>query len=135
MNSSEQAPDEELRKDLANQKPGALLALADRLQNTLYDFALRTSLDANVARAAVKAALERAAREADIGRRLRSEAWLLGLARDEALGRSRTRANGSGEEATAIAPGDERFSVLPATHPEAADRQLATWAWQAARSQ
>src|SRR4051812_48535574 len=127
--------DEALRHDLASRTPGALSTLAARHQVTLYDFALRTSLDPGIAHAAVVAALERAVREVDGERRLRSEAWLLGLARDEALERSRGRANGSGEEATAVAPGDLRFSVLPAAHSQASDRELAAWAWQAARSQ
>jgi hypothetical protein len=79
--------DEALRQDLAGRKSGALSTLAARHQVSLYDFALRTSLDPNVAHAAVVAALERATREVDTERRLRSEAWLLGLTRDESLER------------------------------------------------
>ncbi len=136
MNLNEQVSDEELLTRLANRDDGALAAVSGRYLDALHDFALRTSLDPSVAAAAVAAALARAAREAQTAPRLRLAAWLFGLTRDETIDRLRGRGGaGSGELAGSSAENDPRFSRLPDDNPDCGDREMAAWAWQAARAQ
>ena len=56
MSPAAEKTDDELLGNLSASTPGALSALVERYLDTLYDFALRTSLDERSASASVVAA-------------------------------------------------------------------------------
>jgi len=135
MNLNDGAPDDEILALVAAGDREAWEALVRRYLAPLYDLAIRITLDPSSA--ATAAALGRAAQEAGArAPELSVRAWLLGLARDEALTQPRVRSRGDGAPDDPSDPAsDAQFSALPDDHPFAHDPEVAAWAWQAARAQ
>src|SRR3972149_4712030 len=137
MNLNERAPDDDILSPAQAGDHEAWEALVRRYLAPLYDLAIRITLDPSSAAAATAAALGRAAQEAGArAPELSVRAWLLGLARDEALTQPRERSRGDGAPDDPSDPAsDAQFSALPDDHPFAHDPEVAAWAWQAARAQ
>jgi DNA-directed RNA polymerase specialized sigma24 family protein len=136
MTLEDPRPDEQLA-DLASQGDAAAAeSLAQRYLASLFDFAIRASLDQAVAQSVVEATLARSVAEQEKRPpQLSFRAWLFGLVRDEALEGVRQRARPDAapdEETTALSSIDDRFIRLDGG---SYDREVALWAWQAARSQ
>ena len=136
MNLPEQRSDEDLAASLAMGDASASATLAQRFAPGIYDFVVRVTLDPVSAEQATESTLNRLASE--IGSRpsgLSVQAWLYGIARDEALEgmRQRVRNPGSREEPTAgaLAPMDPRFLETNG----AFSSDAAAWAWGSARGQ
>src|SRR6266511_1757370 len=116
--------DQQLAADIAAGDASATAALAQRYASDLYDLALRLTLDAVAASSVLENVFGSAERE--IGERaafLSARAWLLGLAREEAL------------DALARPGSSAADDPLFATVDDDSSEDLALWAWQAARSQ
>src|SRR5262245_45504602 len=128
MNRNEPNRADEPPQTNPDNQNGSLSARTGEYVDTLYDFALRASLDPAIAAASVLAALERASAESSGERQASLVASILGIARDEVLERSRNRGAGNGDEAPALQLGDPRFYRQDG---EDADEELALWAWQA----
>jgi DNA-directed RNA polymerase specialized sigma24 family protein len=120
--------DEELADSLSDSDDRAIAALVERHAQSLYDFALRATLDTEAA-AEITAAtfdhLRANARERSTEISLR--AWLFGFALERALEVANDRDRGAGAR---LSSGDRRFTQTDAS----IDREAALWAWQAARS-
>jgi DNA-directed RNA polymerase specialized sigma24 family protein len=126
--------DEELLQLANSGDADAESELTDRLRRSLYDFALRVSLDPVVAASSVRAAFEHHADERPRGLSLTT--WYLSLVRDDLLERMRERGrDASPSAAAAPSPVDPIFSTLPPGTRGADDPELAGWVWQAARAQ
>jgi hypothetical protein len=133
MSPAAEKTDDELLENLSASTPGALSAIVERYLDTLYDFALRTSLDEDFASTSVVAAFRLIRDAAGRADGLGLKPLLLGLTRHEALDRAPRRGASAGPAAIAIS--DQLFSQLPLDHPAFADADLAAWAWEAARVQ
>src|SRR5437667_6802027 len=110
MNRNESLSDEDLGNNLTNKEHGSISAISERYLDSLYDFALRTSLDPAIAASSVVATMRRAIETPDSFSRLGLGPWLYGLTRDEVLEHSRTRGTGNGEQAAVLPPSDPQFS-------------------------
>jgi len=119
-------PDEQLAGLLSSKTPGAFSATAERYLDTLYDFALRLTLNRETAAAAVLAALERTPETLAESDASNLKTLLLGLVRDEALARAPRRA---AARAGVLAGDDPIFSRTAETN----DPAPAVWAWTAVR--
>ena len=136
MNLPEQRSDEDLAASLKMGDASASATLAQRFAPGIYDFAVRVTLDPASAEQTTENTLNRLTSE--IGTRpegLSVQAWLYGIARDEALEgmRQRVRNPGSRDEPApgALAPLDSRFIETNGAYPA----EAAAWAWGAARGQ
>ena len=106
----------------------------------LYDFALRTTLDASAAAGVCATVLERAIDDetARRGQHASFHAWLFGLGRSEALDSMRQRnwpdaPSGDEEPVTGQVSASDRRFFEPSSPGQ--DTELSMWAWQAARGQ
>ena len=120
--------DEELADSLSDSDDRALAALIERHAQSLYDFALRTTLDTEAAAEITLATFEYVRANAperpdDISFR----AWLFGFALEQALEAANDRNRGADAR---LSTGDRRFTQAGPS----VDREAALWAWQAARS-
>ena len=132
MNLDEEGNNEELIRLASQGDPESVAALARRSISSLFDFAIRVTLDEAAARAIAESTLGRALSELD--RRppnLAFRTWMFGIARDEALDNMRTRGR-DGADSTQLSPLDERFIHLD---DSSRDAEMALWTWQAARAQ
>ncbi|HEY7269349.1 MAG TPA: hypothetical protein VH951_05950 [Dehalococcoidia bacterium] len=127
--------DEELHQLAIGGDAEAETELRNRFAPSLYDFALRVSLDPAVAEASIRAAFERPLDERPAS--LTLSTWFLSLVRDDILERMRDRGRGgdSADARTALSPVDPAFSTLADGSPGAGDTELGGWVWQAARAQ
>ncbi len=105
---------------------------------TVYDFIVRISLNPETAVDSTEAAIERALDNIrDMPSTLSFSAWLLGIARDEALEGMRPRSRGDGPETSSSAgslpPTDALFTKASGLSEE--NQTMSQWAWQAARGQ
>jgi hypothetical protein len=128
MNDPSRSSDEELADSLSASDDHAIAALAGRYTQPFYDFALRATLDPAVAAAVTRSSIEHLRNHAsERPEDLSVRAWLFAFAQDQVLAfaNDRTRA-----QEVRLSPGDRRFTQAePGT-----DREVALWAWQAARS-
>ncbi|HEU0073948.1 MAG TPA: hypothetical protein VFS30_08040 [Dehalococcoidia bacterium] len=128
MNDPANSSDEELAASLSDSDDQAIAALVDRHAQTLYDFALRLTLDTEAAAEIVSAAFDylranAAQRPDEMGLR----PWLFNFILEQGL----EAVNDRDRPATGkLSTGDRRFTQ---TDP-GVDREAALWAWQAARS-
>jgi hypothetical protein len=128
MNDPANSSDEELAASLSGSDDQAVATLADRHAQSLYDFALRLTLDMEAAAEIVRATFDylranAAQRPSETG----VQAWLFNFALERGL----EAANDRDRPATGkLSTGDRRFTQADAT----IDREAALWAWQAARS-
>jgi DNA-directed RNA polymerase specialized sigma24 family protein len=130
MNAPRQWSEEDLADLLAKQDGAAAQALVERYLAGLFDFAVRVTLDLQLAAQAAEASLRKAWDEK--GERpdgLSLRAWLFGMARGEALDGRRRR--GQEDFNGSLDVQDERFSEIDS----GGDEGLARWAWQTARGQ
>ncbi|HEY7466148.1 MAG TPA: hypothetical protein VIB47_05590, partial [Dehalococcoidia bacterium] len=128
MNDPSRSSDEELADSLSASDDHAIAALAGRYTQPLYDFALRATLDPAVAAAVTRSSIEylrhhAAERPAELSLR----AWLFAFAQEQVLAVANDRARAP---EVRLSPGDRRFTQSDA----GMDREVALWAWQAARS-
>jgi hypothetical protein len=128
MNDPSRSSDEELADSLSAPDDHAIAALAGRYTQPLYDFALRATLDPAVAAAVTRSSIEylrshAAERPAELSLR----AWLFAFAQEQVLAVVNDRAR---TPEVRLSPGDRRFTQSDA----GMDREVALWAWQAARS-
>ena len=132
MNLDEEGNTEELVRLAAQGDPDSVAALARRNVSSLFDFAVRVTLDETTAKSVVESTLDRAVGKlADRPANLSFDTWMFGIARDEALDSMRARGR-EGSESGQLSPLDDRFIHLAdATR----DPDMALWTWQAARAQ
>jgi len=132
MNLDAEGNTEELARLASQGDPDSVAALARRSIPSLFDFAVRVTLDETTAKAVVESTLNRAL--GDLANRppnLGFRTWMFGIARDEALDAMRARGR-EGSESGQISPLDERFTQLD---DQTGDSEVALWTWQAARAQ
>lgn len=128
MNDPANSSDEELADSLSNSDDQAVAVLVDRYTRSLYDFALRLTLDPDASDEIVIAAFDTL--QAIAGQRPAS-------ARVRAVLFNRALVLGLEEADSRARPGDGRLSTSDRRFTQAdvaVDREAALWAWQAARS-
>jgi hypothetical protein len=128
MNDPSRSSDEELADSLSASDDHAIAALAGRYTQPLYDFALRATLDPAVAAAVTRSSIEYLRNHAaERPSELSLRAWLFAFAQEQvlAIANDRTRT-----PEVRLSPGDRRFTQAE----PGIDREVALWAWQAARS-
>lgn len=133
MSNPAEPANEDLSRILIAGDAAALLDIAHRYGQGLYDFADRIVQDSAASFAVLESALRRARAEAaSRPSQLSIRAWLFGLVRDEALAgqRSRTRVDLLADESAEPDATTDRF----ANTAYSGDSYLAVWAWDAARS-
>lgn len=128
MNDPANSSDEELADSLSNSDDRPVALLADRYARSLYDFALRLTLDTDAAAEVVRATFEHLQTQAaqrPVGTTVRA------LLFNFALGQGLEIVDNRARPATGrLTTGDRRFTQIDA----GVDREAALWAWQAARS-
>jgi hypothetical protein len=127
MNDPSRSSDEELADSMSASDGHAIAALAGRYTQPLYDFGLRATLDPAVAAAITRSSIEHLRSNAqerpeDVSVR----GWLFASAQEQVLAVATDRTRGP---EVRLSAGDRRF-----TQTDGADREVALWAWQAARS-
>jgi hypothetical protein len=128
MNDPSRSSDEELVDSLSASDDHAIAALAGRYTQPLYDFALRATLDPAVAAASTRSTIEHLriqAHQRPVGTSVR--AWLFAFAQEQVLAVANDRTRPA---EVRLSPGDRRFTQTEGSM----DREVALWAWQAARS-
>lgn len=141
MNPRQRGSDEELLARIADGDPQVAIDFAGAHLGDAYDFALRLTLDASLARAAVLEAAGRLLADPAPGAdAVAPRSRLLGLVREEGLarlrGRSRPEVARDLDARGLVSPLEAGFTTLSAISPFAgAEAGVAAWAWQAARSQ
>src|SRR5688572_20603965 len=112
MDEPELATDEDLADAIGRGDDEAAAVLVRRHAAGLFDFAIRTTLDAGLAATAVDAAFRRVYERADARPSLPVRTWLLSLVAEEALEglRQRGRSGSNGDDSPSpLSPIDERF--------------------------
>ncbi|HWC29634.1 MAG TPA: hypothetical protein VG845_06080 [Dehalococcoidia bacterium] len=128
MNDPSRSSDEELANSLSASDDHAIAALAGRYTQSLYDFALRATLDPAVAAAITRSSIEYLRLHAhERPETTNVRAWLFAFAQEQVLAVATDRARGP---EVRISAGDRRFTQTDS----GTDREVALWAWQAARS-
>jgi DNA-directed RNA polymerase specialized sigma24 family protein len=128
MNDPANGSDEELAESLSGSDDQAVTVLADRYGRSLYDFALRLTLDTEAAAEILRATFAHLrANAADRPADMSLRAWLFNFALAQGLDVAADRDRSAGSR---LSTGDRRFTQ---TDP-GIDREAALWAWQAARS-
>jgi DNA-directed RNA polymerase specialized sigma24 family protein len=128
MNDPANGSDEELADSLSDSDDQAVATLAARHAQSLHDFALRLTLDTEVAAEIVQASFEHLrANAAQRPSEISVRAWLFNIALEQGLEPANS---GDRSDTAKLSSGDRRFTQ---TDP-GIDREAALWAWQAARS-
>lgn len=135
MTDRDPRPDEQLFSVRLHEQP-ALDELLRRYLGDLYDFALRLSLDGELARGAVAnivASLD--APVTQLPAAISFRAWIFGQVRSVVLEELARRGRGGEEDAGAESQVSIRHPDLAKPPPGAVSAEAAGWAWEAARAE
>jgi hypothetical protein len=128
MNDPANSSDEELAQSLSDSDDQAVTTLVERYAPSLYDFALRLTLDTEAAVEITRAAFDYLRGHAsERPAELQVRPWLFNYVMEQGLEVTADRSRPTGGR---LSTGDRRFTLAGAE----IDAEAALWAWQAARS-